>query len=235
MSKIVLKLIIVFVIGTIGGIFADQIFWPYFVEKPLFHKYRLEQAPINIFETKEITILENEALQNMVSKVEKAVIGLKSTDRTVEGSGVIITSDGLILVLEDLIPKDKSMTLFLNGNTESYQVIKSDSKKNLALIKIDVSNLPIVGIAEYGSLRYGQRIFLVGAIFGRNGLQKSVNEGIVKTYDEKIIETNISEDISFEGSPLFNIEGELIGLSIIDSDGDVSAISIKEIREFSGF
>lgn len=75
----------------------------------------------------------------------------------------------------------------------------------------------------------------MGAV-SENNLQKNiVNEGIIKSFDENLIQTNISENKLLQGSSLFDIEGKLIGLNQIDKTGGVSAISIKIIRESSGF
>jgi S1-C subfamily serine protease len=236
MIKNILKIIAVFVIGTIGGIFADQIFWPYFIERPLFYNYRLEQAPIYVTETNEIIVQENTALQEAVEKVEKAVVGIKTkAGKTLEGSGLIITSDGLMITLAELFPQDENPILFVDSKTPSYQILKEDLKENLVLVKIEESNLATVGFADFGSLRFGQRVFLVGTILEDNGLQKIVNEGIIRTYNTESIQTNILEDNNLLGSPLFNIEGNLVGLNIIDSQGKVSALPINKIREFIGF
>ena len=101
MVKNILKIIIIFIIGTIGGIFADQILWPYFIERPLFYEYRLEQAPVYVTESKEFFIQENAALKNAIEKVEKTVVGVRTTTKTgifLEGSGLILTFDGLVIV-----------------------------------------------------------------------------------------------------------------------------------------
>ena len=111
----VLKIIVIFVLGMAGGIFADQIFWPYFVERPLFYQYRLDNPPIYVAETKEITITENIALQEAVLKVEKAVVGVRTqttTGRIIEGSGLIATSDGLMVTLAELVPAGSAFTFF---------------------------------------------------------------------------------------------------------------------------
>lgn len=62
-----------------------------------------------------------------------------------------------------------------------------------------------------------------------------VNEGIVKSFDENYIQTNIFEKIRLQGSPLFNIEGEVLGLNTIDSEGKIITIPISKIKSFSGF
>src|SRR3989344_2708021 len=129
MSKKILTLACLFVIGMVGGIFADQIFWPYFVERPLFYKYRLEQAPIYITEIKEIKVQENVALQLAIEKAEKVMAGVKTTTKTgktLEGTGLILTSDGLIITLAELVPQDSNFSFFVDGKTPSFQILKRD-------------------------------------------------------------------------------------------------------------
>ena len=77
MSKNIFRIIVIFVIGMVGGIFANQILWPYFGESPFFYN-QLANFPVSIGETKEITIQENVALQEAVEKVEKAVVGVRT-------------------------------------------------------------------------------------------------------------------------------------------------------------
>ena len=225
----VLKIIVIFVLGMAGGIFADQIFWPYFVERPLFYQYRLDNPPIYVAETKEITITENIALQEAILKVEKAVVGVRTqttTGRIIEGSGLIATSDGLMVTLAELVPAGSAFTFFVEGKPLSYQVLKRDPENNLTLIKLEGANFTTVGFADFAQLRIGERVFLLGV-----GV---VNEGIVRSFDENSIQTNISEEPRLSGSPLFNIEGKALGLTTIDRQGMVSAIPISLIRAFLG-
>ena len=237
MSKNILKIIAVFILGMGGGIFADQIFWPYIVERPLFFAYRLEQAPVYVTERKEITIQENTALQDAVEKVEKAVVGIQAktqTGRTFKGSGLVITSDGLMVTLNELVPQGEKFVFFVDGDTLSYQVLKRDKKANLALVKLEAERLPTLGFADASKLRLGQRVFLVGAVLLQDGLQKIVNEGIIRAIDNDSISTTIFEKSILAGSPLFTIEGEVIGLTVVDKEGQVSAIPVSAIRAFAG-
>ncbi len=232
MLKNILKIIAVFIFGMGGGIFADQIFWPYFVERPLFYQYRLEQSPVYVTERDEITIQENVALQNAVEKVEKTVVGIETKTKTgkiLKGSGLIVTSDGLMITLAELLPQGANFTFFVDGKTPKYQILKRDLEKNLALVKLEETDLPTIGFAEFDKIKLGQRVFLVGAILETN-LQKVVNEGIVKTFNENYIQTNISEKSDIKGSPLFDIEGRVVGINLIDSKGQVLSISIKKLK-----
>ncbi len=238
MLKNIFKIIAIFVLGMGGGIFADQILWPYFIERPLFYEYRLEQSPIHLTETNEIVIQENTALRNAIEKVEKAVVAVRtetSVGKILTGSSLIVSSDGLIITLAELVPQGADFVFFVDGKTPKYQILERNLKENLALIKIEETNLATVGFADFDKLRLGERIFLLGAVLETEGLQKIVNQGIVKTFNKESIETNIFEQDNLEGSPLFNIEGQLVGISTIDSQGKVRAIPVTKIREFCGF
>lgn len=237
MLKKILKIIGVFILGVFGGIFADQILWPYFIERPLFYQYRLEQPPIFLTEKKEITIQENVAITDAVEKVEKVIVGVSTktkTGETLEGSGLILTADGLAVTLAELVPKSSTSSIFVDGKLASFQILKRDLKENLALIKFDESNLPTCSFADLGKIKLGERVFLVGTIFKKTGLEKIVNEGIIKTFDENSIQTNIIEEDNSVGSSLFDIEGNVLGINTIDKEGRVSAIPISKIKEFMG-
>lgn len=238
MIKNISKIIVIFVFGIFGGIFADQILWPYFIERPLFYKYRLEQAPIYINQTEQVFIEESNALESAVEKVEKSIVGIRiklDNGKNLEGSGVIITSDGLIVTLLDLVSQKGSAVVFYDGQVGDYKIIKRDTINNLALIKIEEKNLATVSFSEFGSLRFGQKVFLIGAYFKEGKFSKIVNAGVIKTYDENNIETNIVEENNVKGSAIFNIKGELIGINDVGLKNKLLPIPADKIREFIGF
>jgi len=241
MLKNILKVLMVFVVGMVGGIFSEQILWPYFVERPLFYKYRLSQNPIYVTEKKEVHIQENIALKTAIEKAEKIVVGIKSktkSGKNLEGSGVILTSDGLLLTVAELAPQGTAINIFEEGVSDQGsakgQILKRDVKNNLALIKIERENLSTVAFADLEKINLGERVFLMGIVFGKNNIQKIVNEGIVKNLDQNFINTNIFEKPVLTGSPLFNIEAQLVGLNVVASDGQVITIPISKIKEFTG-
>ena len=240
MTKNILKIIALFIIGMVGGIFAEEIFWPYFVERPLFYQYRLEKSPVYVTERKETIIQENTAITEAIEKVEKNVIGVKTQTKEggiLEGSGLIVTADGLLVTLAELVPQGSSFSFFVDEKQTSFQILKRDLKENLALVKIEAVNLPTVSFANLEKLKLGERVFLVGLIppsIKSGKTSKTVNEGIIKSFDEDFIRTNIIEKNTISGSPLFNIQAEALGLNTIDSEGKVIAIPISKIKTFIG-
>jgi len=162
MSKNILKIVCFFVVGMVGGIFADQIFWPYFIEKPLFHEYRLEQSPVYVTERKEVIIQENTALQQAIEKVDKTVVGVKTETKTgeiLEGTGLSVTSDGLVVTLAELVPQGSVFAFFVDGKAVSYQVLKRDAATNLALVKLGEAKLPTVVFADLNKLNREKEFF----------------------------------------------------------------------------
>jgi len=234
MLKNIFKILAIFLLGMGGGALV-------------FYQYRLEQKPVYVTEKKEVIIQENTALKSAVDKTEKTVIGVRTkleSGEVLEGSGLIVTSDGLVVTLADLVPQGSVFSFYINGSSTSYQILKRDLKENLALIKIGQTNMPTLSFADLEKIKLGERIFLIGNVFsakggpalGGNGKISylAANEGIVRNFNEDFIETNISEKNYLSGSPLFNIEGEVLGINTINSEGKVIAIPISKIKIFIG-
>lgn len=224
MYKNILKIVVVFIFGIAGGIFANQVLWP--------------STPVAVTEKKEVIIQENVALQDAVGKVEKTVVGIKTKTKdgkVIYGSGLIVTSDGLMITLAEILPKGGDFVFFVDNKTPKWQILKRDVENNLALVKLEERGLQACGFADFETLKLGERVFLIGTIFEKIGPLKVVNEGIVKFFTQDYIRTNIFEKNTLAGSPLFNIKGDLLGLNTVDSEGKITTIPVTKIRAFLGF
>ena len=237
MLKKILKIVAIFIIGIAGGIFGEEILWPYFVERPLFYQYKLERPPVYITEKKEIKIQENVALKEAILKVEKTVVFIKAktkTGKNLQGNGFILTSDGLIITLAELIPEGSKVNLFVEGEIVPFQMLKKDLNKNLALLKIEKKNLATTGFFNFEKLKLGERVFLIGISSENGKFEKFVDEGIVRSFNEEKIETNIQSSSKILGTPLFDIEGNLLGINYLTKEGIFISIPVTHIRSFSG-
>ena len=221
--------------GILGAIFNEQFLRAYLIKWGIL-KIRSE-PPVYIQQiTKEIKIQENTALKEAVEKVEKTLVAIKTQNpkgKIIEGSGIILTSDGLVLTLADLVPQGGKFEIFLNGEKSKFQILKRDLKENLALIKIEKTNLLTIPFGNFEKLKIGERVFLVGTHFKENEFGKEVNEGIIKRFTREVIETNILEKEKLSGSGLFDIEGNLVGINKVTSDGKIIAVPVTKIREFA--
>lgn len=245
MLKLFFKILFVLLTGAFGGILGYAFVLPYLAGKPYFQDFQFvksyKERQVIINPKEEVVIQENTALKNAVEKVKRVVVGIKSKTKTgkiLSGSGLIVTSDGLVLTLFDIAARDAEVILFLNGKELPAQVLQR--KSPFALLKIEETGLPTISFADFGKMKLGERVFLLGAIFragenNKEAVEKIVNEGIVKYYDQDFIQTNIFEKYFLWGSSLFNIEGELLGINTIDQEGKVAAIPVNKVREFLGF
>lgn len=252
MVKKLFKIIFILVLGAIGGVLAQVFLLPYLAGQPLLASLQfvkqLREKEILVHKTEEIIIEENRALTEAVEKVKKVVVGVRSltlAGQVLEGSGLIVTNDGLIVTLAELVPQGSDFAFWVEGKKVAYQILRRDPKENLALVKIEGDNLPTVGFGDFGQMRIGERVFLVGTIFIRDmselladannsDLSLIVNEGIIKSFSQDFIETNIFEKDSVSGSPLFNIKGLVVGMNIVDDSGQVITIPVLKIRKFIG-
>ncbi len=235
MRKIIF-IVLAFGTGIAGGLIAVHLFSFRYIEKYLIEG-RSELVPIQLVETREVIVKENEVIIEAVERIQRAVIGVKSSGRTgnLEGSGIILSSDGLVVTLANLIPAGASFSFHMNGETVSYEVQKRDLVNNLALVKVEGNGLPTLEFADTSRLKNGERVFLTGAVFGAEGnIIKSVNEGIIKRTEEGLIITNITEDNRLAGSALFDIRGRVLGINLIGKNGEVTTVPISTIREFVG-
>ena len=231
MEKNIVRIIVILIIGAIGGSLFQVLILPSLIAHPYFGNLKMierlkNQVIVNPVE--QIMIGQDTALEQAIKKVEDTTVGFSS------GSGVIITSDGLIVTLADVLPKTEKY-LFLEGERVNFEIVRQDLEQNLALIKIDQKNVLACKFADLSDIKMGQKVFLFGIIV-EDEIPKSItNQGSIKMFDDRMIYTNILEDKVLNGSPLFNVWGEVLGLNVIDKNGKVSTISIDEVRKFAGF
>jgi S1-C subfamily serine protease len=238
--KEIFKIIAILILGAIGGLLFQVVVLPYLFTNPYFERFQfikiLKEREVVVNPKEEITITENIALEEAIEKVKDSIVLVRSKSKTgkiLEGSGLILTSDGLILTLSDLVPQNYEIKVFLEGKEFTPKVLQR--KNDLALLKIEEKNLKTISFADFEKINLGERVFLLGLIFENNLEKMVVNEGIIKSFDENLIQTNIPEAKDLQGSPLFNIEGQLVGLNTVDKEGKILALSIKEIRQFISF
>lgn len=240
--------------GALGGLLFQIFVLPYLVLSPWFEKFEfikiLKEKQIIVNPKEEIIIQENTALEKAIEKVEKSVIAVQTETaggKTLEGSALVLTSDGLVITLAELVPSGSEIKFIIDPSPSvkgegvidnekpKFQVLKKDIKNNLALIKLEKNDLTTCGFSDFEKIKLGKRVFLIAAVYKNKIISKIANEGIIRTFDDNFIKTNIFDKAISLGSPLFDIEGRVLGLNFIDSDGKISAISIQKIKTFAGF
>lgn len=228
------KLLLLLFTGFLGGLIGFQFSWSSFLKRRL----GKEKAPFYITQEKTVKIEENTALKEAIKNVENALVffeAKREKGNHFQGVGLILTSDGLVVACSDVVSEGDSLVALHKDEGFSFQVLKRDKKGNLVLLKLKgVSNLPTVGFYDLEKLALGERVFLVSAKPYLSSFEKFANEGIVRNFNNSLITTNIFESKEAQGSPLFDIKGNFLGLGEINKEGRVVAIPVSKIKSFAG-
>lgn len=245
MSKIksrLLKFIIILIIGGLGGIIADCFIMPYlanisFISGTKFAQ-KIKSGTTIINKTEEIVITENTAAENAINKINSCLVVVqvsKGNKMVKQGSGVIVTNDGLILTANDLVSSGlyNYQVILSNGTLLDGKIIRRDISNNLALIKIEANNLSVISLGSLDSLHLGQMIILIGAQINQNSFYRFANIGTIRGVSDETLAINLDEiNISANGGPLINIKGEMIGINIMGYNGLIKTVPAKLIADF---
>ncbi|MBI3041538.1 MAG: DegQ family serine endoprotease [Betaproteobacteria bacterium] len=135
------------------------------------------------------------------------------------GSGFIISQDGYILTNAHVVETADEINVKLIDKREfKARVIGADRRTDVALIKIDASNLPAVRFGDPSKLRVGEWVLAIGAPFG---FENTVTAGIVSAKGRSLpqenyvpfIQTDVAVNPGNSGGPLFNLKGEVVGVN----------------------
>ncbi|MDE2053161.1 MAG: DegQ family serine endoprotease [Xanthomonadaceae bacterium] len=152
------------------------------------------------------------------------------------GSGFIISSDGYILTNRHVVANADTVKVHLSDHrTFAAKVIGTDKGYDIALLKIDATNLPTVQIGNSNALQPGQWVVAIGSPYG---LDHSVSAGIVSyvgrslgndQQDVPFIQTDVPINRGNSGGPLFNLAGQVVGINsqIFSTDGGAMGLSFS--------
>lgn len=136
------------------------------------------------------------------------------------GSGVIVSSDGYILTNYHVIENATEVIVSLSDGRElEATVIGSDKKTDLALLKVEEKELPIIPLGDSDDIKVGEWAIAIGNPFGLSG---TVTVGIISAVGRADLEGDIYSDFiqtdaainpGNSGGALLNIDGELIGIN----------------------
>jgi serine protease Do len=135
------------------------------------------------------------------------------------GSGFIVSSDGYILTNTHVVADAEEVTVRLTDRREfQAKVIGADERTDVAVIKINATNLPIVRLGDPSRIKPGQWVLAIGSPFG---FENSVTAGIISATARSLpsdnyvpfIQTDVAVNPGNSGGPLFNMAGEVIGIN----------------------
>lgn len=135
------------------------------------------------------------------------------------GSGFIVSPDGYILTNDHVIRNADEIVVRLSDRREFIaDVVGSDERSDLALIKIDATDLPVVRYGKSSELEVGEWVLAIGSPFG---FEHSATVGIVSAKGRNLprenyvpfIQTDVAINPGNSGGPLFNLDGEVVGVN----------------------
>jgi len=154
-------------------------------------------------------------------------------ERRGTGSGFIISSDGLILTNHHVVDGADEITVRLTDKREfKGKVLGTDKKTDIAVVKIDAKDLPVLKMGNSANLKVGEWVAAIGSPFG---LDNTVTSGIVSAKSRQLpsdqyvpfIQTDVAVNPGNSGGPLFNMDGEVVGINsqIFSTSGGFMGLS----------
>ena len=135
------------------------------------------------------------------------------------GSGFIISNDGYILTNNHVVDEADEVVVRLSDRRQFVaEIVGKDKRSDIALLKIEADNLPMVKIGSTKDLEVGAWVLAIGSPFG---FDHSVTSGIVSAKGRSLpnenyvpfIQTDVAINPGNSGGPLFNLEGEVVGVN----------------------
>jgi serine protease Do len=136
-----------------------------------------------------------------------------------QGSGFIISQDGLILTNAHVVKEAKEVTVKLSDRREyAAKVLGSDAATDIAVLRIEGKNLPIVRLGDVQQLQVGDQVLAIGTPYG---FEQTATQGIVSAKGRSLpgdsfvpfIQTDAAVNPGNSGGPLFDGNGAVVGIN----------------------
>ncbi|MGY3039478.1 serine protease DegQ [Rhodanobacter sp. TND4EL1] len=136
------------------------------------------------------------------------------------GSGVIVSPQGYVLTNNHVIAHAADIQVLLyDGRIAKASLVGADEESDLAVLKIDASNPPVIPIAT-GTLRPGDVVLAIGNPLGLNqtvtmGIVSAIGRQLNSSSAEDFIQTDAAINLGNSGGALVNAEGQLVGINTL--------------------
>jgi len=151
------------------------------------------------------------------------------------GTGFIVDSSGLILTNKHVVSDTQADYTVLTNDGQKYpaKVLALDPSQDIAIIKIDKTNLPTLTLGDSDNIEIGQSIIVIGNALGEfrntvsagvvSGLQRSITTasdfGTSAEQLDNVIQTDAAINPGNSGGPLLNLSGNVIGINVAMAQG----------------
>lgn len=158
------------------------------------------------------------------------------------GSGFIVSSDGLIVTNKHVVSDEGTEYSVVLNDEKRFDaaVLAKDPTRDIAILKIDARDLPILELGDSDAVDIGQTVIAIGNALGeyRNTVTKGIISGLARTIQagdssgmSEVIEDTIQTDTAINpgnsGGPLLNLLGQVVGVNTaINTQGQLVAFAI---------
>lgn len=245
------------IIGGLASSYIGPSLYGNILPNPTNNQYVAQQVSIN-------TSDDINTVSAVAKKAMSSVVGITSVElqqnffsqQEVEGvgSGVIVDSNGYILTNSHVVADGNAKSvnvLFENGDKKPGTVLWNDGVLDLAIVKVDATNLPVAALGDSDKLEVGEISVAIGNPLGLE-FQRTVTSGIISGLNrsmqlssvnskgqvttniiENLIQTDASINPGNSGGPLLNSKGEVIGINtakIKSAEGLGFSIPINDVK-----
>jgi len=194
--------------------------------------------------TERMILEESNAIIDASEKVSPAVVSVVSTsvyqdiygrsqESTGAGTGFIITNDGMIITNKHVVLSEDTTykVVLADGTSYDAEVTSRDSANDIAVLKIDAKNLPVVELGDSDNIKVGQWVVAIGNALGK--YQNTVTAGVISAKNRKVqvsegfglesmdglLQTDTAINSGNSGGPLINLAGQVIGINTAVAEG----------------
>lgn len=244
-KKLSLLLLTVLLCSLVGGVFGSFVYLDY---------RSGGKAGTTFTGTSTVNVQESSAVIDAAKKVSPAVVSITGVTQvqnffggtstsTSAGTGYVVRADGLIVTNKHVVSDSTTKySVFTNDGTEyNAQIEATDPTNDIAILKIDAKNLPVVELGSSDGLQPGQTAIAIGNALGQ--YQNSVTAGVISAIGrviqagdstggtveslDNVIQTDAAINPGNSGGPLLNIAGQVIGMNTaVDQQGQSIGFAI---------
>ncbi|CAM4022558.1 DegQ family serine endoprotease [Vreelandella rituensis] len=135
------------------------------------------------------------------------------------GSGFIISEDGYIMTNAHVVEGADEILVRLDDHRElEATLVGSDPQTDVALVKVDATQLPVLPMGDSEKMQVGEWVAAIGSPFGFDhsvtaGIISAINRTLPRDAYVPFIQTDVAINPGNSGGPLFNLDGEVIGIN----------------------
>ena len=183
---------------------------------------------------------EEKALKELYPSCLASVVGIRAASKGTFGyfwgTGIIMSEDGYILTNQHIIEgTDKATVILPDGTEANATLVGEDTQMDLAVLKVEASGLHPAEFGDSGDLSVGDSVFAIGNPL-MDSLSGTLTNGIVSAIDRSVsnnghpmtlIQTNVALNEGNSGGPLFNMYGQVVGVTNMKMSNPYSDVTVE--------